>query len=222
MNTNIVYRYGSRSSKLYVNLIEKYNCTNHCLFCGRPSNHLPLEENNIYEPGISLYLSKLPLFDEIMNSIESELRPSDEYLSFVGLGEPLLNLPVVVDVIREVNQRFNIKTNVNTNGTAEMMYKNSVKQLKNAGLNRISISLNAINEKEYNILCRPKLDNTFNYVVNFIEECNKSTIDTCVSFITGYSNSNVIHRTKQEYLDFILSLGLTEQQVNWRLYHSIT
>jgi len=221
MLSNIVYRYSSRSTKLYVNLIEKYNCTNQCLFCGRPQNDLPLGEGNIYEPGFSLFLEKLPSFDKIIHSIESELKNSDEYLSFVGLGEPLLNLQIVLDVIRTVKQRFDIKTNINTNGAAGMLYDNPVKQLENAGLDRISISLNAINESEYNYLCTPKLNNSFDYITAFIKECNKSSIDTYISFILGYQNNDFKVRTQQEYLEFALTLGLTEQQINWREYHSI-
>ena len=58
-----------------------------------------------------------------------------------------------------------------------------VKELKEAGINRISVSLNAQNGETYNKVCRPKLNNAYQSILNFIERA-KEHIDLEITAVT--------------------------------------
>lgn len=200
---------------LYVNLIAKYSCTNDCLFCSRPRKK-DIGKQNIYEKkaGSFLYLPESPSVEEIIKSIDSEIKEDDKEIAIIGLGEPLLYLPKVVEIIKKVKEKYSIKTRVDTNGLVKCMYDNPTKKLESAGLDKIRISLNAVNEKEYNQLCRPRFSDAFTKLIDFIRECNNSTIDTYVSFVVGFDGK----RTEQEYKEFALFLGIKPNNIIFRKY----
>ena len=198
---------------LYVNLIERYTCINDCLFCSKPTKP---ETSNIYEKkaGTNLYLDKTPTIDEIMGAIDKDIQENDEELAIIGLGEPLIYLPTVIEIVKQVKEKYNIKTRVDTNGLVKTLYENPASKLAEAGLDEIKISLNATNEQDYNALCNPKVDNAFENLVSFIKDCLNEEIDTYVSFVIGFNNN----KTEQEYKDFALSLGIKKENIILRNY----
>jgi MoaA/NifB/PqqE/SkfB family radical SAM enzyme len=121
-------------------------------------------------------------------------------------------------IIKAIKARYRIKTRIDTNGIVKCMYAEPVKELEQAGLNEIRISLNAINEKEYNLLCKPKFDNVFPNLLKFIKECTNSRINTYVSFVVGFENKNIPRRTKEEFEKFALSLGVKKHNIIFREY----
>ncbi|MBW2982592.1 radical SAM protein, partial [Candidatus Woesearchaeota archaeon] len=129
---------------LYVNLITGYSCTNDCLFCSRPRTKKDIGKPNIYEKkaGSFLYLSKSPTVEEVMCSIDSEIKEDDQEIAIIGLGEPLIYLPKVVEVIRIVKEKYDIKTRIDTNGLVKCLYENPTEILEKSGLDEIRISLN--------------------------------------------------------------------------------
>lgn len=223
MKGRIAYRFETPvypGNILYVNLVDNYRCVNDCLFCSRPRNQEEVGKPNIYErkAGSFLFLPKAPSIDEIMNSIDTEIRENDAELAIIGLGEPLIYLPKVIEVIRQVKSKYNIKTRVDTNGLVKCMHQNPVSQLEQAGLDEIRISLNAVNEQEYNQLCRPKFENAFENLVGFVKECVGSSMDTYVSFVVGFNREGLKRRTKEEYAQFAKSLGVKEENIILRDY----
>ena len=222
MEEKIVYRFETPvypGNILYVNLIENYNCINDCLFCSRPRTRADIGKPNIYEKkaGSFLYLDRSPTIEQIMTSIDSEIRDDDKEVAIIGLGEPLIYLPKVAEVIRRVKERYDIKTRVDTNGLVKCMYKNPTELLEQAGLDEIRISINAVNEQEYNQLCRPKVKNAFPNLLSFIKECVASKIRTYVSFVTGFNQKYFIH-SQEELTDFAVSLGVQKQNILFREY----
>lgn len=201
---------------LYVNLIENYSCTNDCLFCSRPRKKEDIGKHNIYEKkaGSFLYLPKSPSVEEVISSIGSEIKEDDKEIAIIGLGEPLIYFQKVIEIIRKVKEKYNIKLRVDTNGLVKCLYDNAAEKLEKARLDEIRISLNAINQEEYDLLCRPRLKNAFPKLIEFIKECNKSKIQTYISFIVGFDKK----RTEQEYKDFALSLGITHKNLILRKY----
>ena len=191
---------------VYVNLVANYSCTNDCLFCSRPRTKEDIGKANIYEKKAAsfLFLPKSPSVEEIMGSIEKVIKPDDEEVAIIGLGEPLIYLEKVVDVIGQVKDNYSVKIRVDTNGLVNCMYDNVVQKLEEIGLDEIRISLNAINEEEYNALCNPKFEDVWEQLIGFIKECDKSKIDTQVSFVVGFDEK----RSKEEYVDFANSLGV--------------
>ena len=55
--------------------------------------------------------------------------------------------------------------------------------MKHAGLDKISISLNAQNSEVYNMLCKPNAASAYEKVLEFTNECKSSGIDTEVSAV---------------------------------------
>lgn len=223
MNGKIVYRFETPiypANILYVNLIDNYRCMNDCLFCSRPRNQEEIGKPNIYEKkaGSFLFLPQVPSIDEIMASIDTEIRKDDAELAIIGLGEPLIYLPKVVEVIRQVKSRYDIKTRVDTNGLVKCMYGGPVKKLEQAGLDEIRISLNAVNEQEYNQLCRPRFKDAFCQLVSFVKECLNSSIETKVSFVTDFKSHEISTRNLEEYIAFAAFLGIDKKNVILRKY----
>jgi len=223
MKGKVVYRFETPrypGGILYVNIIDKYECVNNCHFCGRPRTPAEFGKQNIYEKkaGCSLYLERSPLPDRVMREIDREIRPDDKELAFVGLGEPLIRLPTVVEVTRRTKEKYPLRTRVDTNGLAKFMYKNPAKRLETAGLDEIRISLNAINEREYEKLCRPKFKHAFPKLIEFVRECASSRIDTHVSFVVGFEDGEVKTRTPEEYAAFAESLGIRPEKTIFRDY----
>lgn len=207
---------------LYINLIANYSCVNDCKFCGRPRTKEEIGRPNIYEEETDsfLYLPKSPSIDEIMADIEKEIKPEDTELAFVGLGEPLIYLPKVVEVIKKVKERYNIKTRVNTGGLVRCMYPNAnpTELLEQTGLDEIRISLNAVNKIEYDELCKPVFDNAFPNLVSFVQECVNSKIKTYISFVVDFKDEIVKTRSQEEYTTFALSLGVNPGNIIFRKY----
>ncbi|MBU2561812.1 MAG: radical SAM protein [Nanoarchaeota archaeon] len=223
MKGKIVYRFETPvypANILYVNLIASYSCVNDCLFCSRPRDEKQIGKPNIYErkAGSFLFLPQNPSIDKVMGSIESEIRQDDSELAIIGLGEPLIYLPKVVEVIRRVKERYGIRTRVDTNGLVKCMYDDPADRLREAGLDEIRISLNAINEPEYEMLCQPKLTNAFPNLIGFVRECVDSGIDTYVSFVVGFERERIRKRTKEEYARFAESLGIRPDHIILRVY----
>ena len=224
MKGKIVYRFTSPvypANILYVNLVKKYSCTNDCLFCSRPRTKKEFGKENIYEnkAGTCLYLDKSPSVEQVLREIYANIKPDDKEIAFVGLGEPLIQFNKIVKIIKQIKQKYpKIKTRIDTNGTVRSMYKDAVKHLESAELDEVRISLNAINKQEYNKLCRPKLHDAFSNIISFIKECVNSNIDTHISFVTEFKHPEIKYRTKQEFIDFALSLGIKKENIILRKY----
>lgn len=226
MKGKIAYRFETPvypGDIVYVNLIARYSCTNNCLFCERPRKEEDFGKANIYKKKVnsSLFLPNSPELEEIMWSIKSEIKEKDRELAIIGLGEPLIYLPKVVEVIKRMKEDYRIKTRVDTNGLVKYRYSNPVNQLRGAGLDEIRISLNAINEEEYQQLCRPRFKNAFPKLICFIKECLTSGIDTYTSFVVDFEHPRIKTRTKEEYLAFAKSLGIGKEKVILREYVNI-
>jgi GTP 3',8-cyclase len=217
MSGSITYRAG-RPGVLYVNVIEKYDCQNKCIFCGRPHDRKETHADSFYEHGFSLYNSKSPNTEEVIESIRKNIKPDDKYLSFVGLGEPLLYLPKIIEIIKLSKEKFSAKININTNGLIGSVFPNVVKELELAGLDRISISLNASSESEYNKLCKSNVKKAYQHLLSFIKDCKKSKIETVISFILEYESAEAKTQAKESYFKFAEQLGFTEDDIHWRYY----
>ncbi|MBU1199478.1 MAG: radical SAM protein [Nanoarchaeota archaeon] len=220
----IVYRFETPiypANILYVNLIASYACINDCLFCSRPRGKNEIGKPNIYEKKTRsfLYLPKPPSADEIMKEINNEIKEDDQELAIIGLGEPLQYLPTVVEVVRRAKEKYpEIKVRIDTNGLVKCMYEMPAQKLELAGLDEIRISVNAINKKEYDVICRPQFKNAFENLTDFVGDCVNSKIETYVSFVIGFKCGEVKPRISQEYIEFTKSLGIDKDHVILRNY----
>jgi TatD family-associated radical SAM protein len=216
----ITYRFSTPvypANILYVNIVDNYRCINDCAFCSRPRIADDFGKPNIYEKkaGTCLYLPNAPTIEEIMASIYRNIKDDDKELAIIGLGEPLIYLDLVVDILTKVKAKYNIKTRVDTNGLAKCLHTTPAERLSAAGLDEIRISLNETDAESYNKLCKPKFSDAYQKLIEFIQECRASSINTFVSFVVGFADETLGVRTKpkNEYIDFAQSIGVPTDHI---------
>jgi TatD family-associated radical SAM protein len=203
----IAYYLKNDRSRLYLNIVEKYTCTNRCVFC----------DKNLLEDitGDDLYLEKKPELEEILESVDEKIKKSNESpkeIVFCGIGEPTIYLDTLIETIKNLKQKYHVQIRLNTNGQAYLINekKNIAEELKNAGLDVVSVSLNATTKEEYDKLHKPiNKEKAFESVVRFIKDCNKN-IETFVSFIE-FKNLD-----RKKATEFAKSIGLEERQIRFR------
>lgn len=164
--------------KLYLNITNK--CPNQCIFCFRK-----------FKRGVgdfTLKLDKEPSFEQITSEVEEAMRrrPWKEVV-FCGFGEPTERLDVLIEVAKWIRQNFSRSTTVrvNTNGQGYILNpdREVVEELRDAGIKKVSISLNASSETEYDEICKPLSPGAFTAVVEFVKKA-RDTLDTEVSAVT--------------------------------------
>ncbi len=105
---------------------------------------------------------------------------------FCGFGESTARLPVLLEVTRWIRERYRLITiRVDTNGHGYVLNKGRdvAGELRGAGVNSVSISLNGYDEDSYVANCRPEFKGGFKAVVEFIKKAKKSGLDVEVSAV---------------------------------------
>ena len=153
---------------LYLNITHK--CSNNCYFC--------LRNFRDGVGGFNLKLEKEPTISEIISELENFLnRRNWREIVFCGFGEPLERLDCVLEVSRWIKWHYGkiVTIRVDTNGQAFLLNKgrNVVEELKMAGVDKVSISLNAHDEETYNQVCKPVFVNAFKSVLDFIKKARE-------------------------------------------------
>jgi len=170
---SIVYWLGVN---LYLNITNR--CSNNCYFCFRRY------KRGIY--GFNLKLREEPTQRQIIDDLQNFInRKIWKEIVFCGFGEPLERLDYVLEVTKWIKKHFSIAVRIDTNGQAYLLNKgrNVIEELKEAGLDRISISLNAHNKETYNYVCKPKFENAYENVIRLIEKA-KTQFDTEITTVT--------------------------------------
>jgi TatD family-associated radical SAM protein len=139
---------------------------NDCLFCVRHYGE------GVF--GFDLVLDEDPSVDELVRAIDETWDSKFDDIAIVGFGEPLLNLDAVLAGLRRIKELTDIPIRMNTNGQALLLHptRDVAKELADAGLDRIQISLNAQDPDTYLRLCQPKLGRgAFESILEFTEQC---------------------------------------------------
>jgi GTP 3',8-cyclase len=159
---------------LYINLTNR--CSADCTFCIRNF------ADGVH--GYNLKLSKEPSAQEVIEALEKTDLSKYNEIVFTGLGEPTLRFEVVLAVTRWLKSR-NLRVRLDTNGQAPLINpgKDVILELKNAGMDSISVSINAESEEKYNKLCRPIHENAYRVVLDFIKDARKAGIKTRVTVV---------------------------------------
>jgi TatD DNase family protein len=127
---------------MYVNLTNR--CSANCIFCPRRVSR----KLQAYD----LTLKREPLAREIMFAL-GDVRKYSEVV-FCGFGEPVLRLPVLLAVAREV-KRQGVKVRVNTNGHADLIYNRDILPDCLGLVDEWSVSLNSADPEQYDRLVKP-------------------------------------------------------------------
>jgi len=87
-----------------------------------------------------------------------------------------MRLDTVLDVTRRIRERYpSLKVRLDTDGLAQLRDRERevAKELKHAGIDSVSISLNAESKEKYEEICRPSLVGSYNALLAFARDCEK-------------------------------------------------
>jgi cyclic pyranopterin phosphate synthase len=146
-------------------------CTCNCIFC------IKNYANGVY--GYNLILSKEPEVAEVIEELgRHDLSGYDEVV-FTGLGEPLSRLDDVLKIIRWLKVR-DVSVRIDTIGHAKLQYpnRNVARELKKAGVDEVSVSLNTDDKATYDRLVRPRrYKNAYESMKDFSRDLVKEGIN---------------------------------------------
>jgi TatD family-associated radical SAM protein len=172
---SVVYWLGEN---LYLNITNK--CPNNCYFC--------LKNFKEGVGGFNLKLTEEPSVNEIVNELRKAANLKNwKEIVFCGFGEPLERLDCVLEVSQWIKKHYGktIHIRVDTNGQGYLLNPNRevVEELKKAGIDKVSVSLNAQNKETYNQICKPTFENAFESVLKFILKA-KEVFDVEITAVT--------------------------------------
>lgn len=173
---SVVYRYSLRAHTVYLNITN--SCSNNCSFCVRN-----------FSSGLSgyrLWLDREPTVKELWSTLQDEVKTSDMEAVWCGFGEPTMKLDEVLDVSRRIKTKYqHLKVRLDTDGLAQLRNRNRevAKELKDAGIDSVSISLNAENEEKYEELCNPSLPGAYQAVLDFAKDCKKHSLQVRLTVV---------------------------------------
>lgn len=160
---SVVYWLGNN---LYLNITNR--CPNNCYFCFRKF------KDGI--DGFNLKLRREPSPNEVIKKLQEVInRKNWREVVFCGFGEPSERLNCVLEVTRWIKKYSGRTVRIDTNGQGYLLNKGRevVKELKEAGVDKISVSLNAHEKEIYNQACKPAFESAFENVLKFIEKARK-------------------------------------------------
>ena len=170
---NIVYQV---KNAIYVNLTNRCPCA--CRFC--------LRQN---APGVygsdSLWLEREPSAQEVMDELSKwELDKYPEVV-FCGYGEPTERLDTLLEVGRWLKSKHpTLPIRINTNGLADLIAGQPTAPRLAGIIDKLSISLNSADAKEYLELCRPSFgEAAYSAMLNFAQEAAKYVPDVVMTIV---------------------------------------
>lgn len=161
---------------LYLNITNR--CTCNCRFC------IKNFADGVY--GYNLILSREPEVDEVIDKLRRcDLSKYNEVV-FTGLGEPLTRLDDVLIITRWL-KAHGLHVRIDTIGHALLRYpdRDVAYELKMAGINAISISLNAHDKKTYDWLVQPgEYTNAYDSMQEFARDIVKQDMGLTFTILT--------------------------------------
>ena len=166
------------NDKLYLNITNK--CSNKCIFCFRNFKR--------GVGGFTLKLSEEPSLEQITLELNEALkRKRWKEVIFCGFGEPSERLDLLLILTRYIKQRHEkpVSIRVNTNGQGYLLNpgRDLVEEFKAAGIDQVSVSLNAGDKETYHEICKPFFDGSYKAVRGFIEKA-KTKLNVEVTAVT--------------------------------------
>jgi TatD family-associated radical SAM protein len=148
---------------LYLNITNL--CPNNCYFCFKH-----------YKRGVggfNLKLAQEPSVEQIKAELSEMLHMRNwSEIAFCGFGEPTARLDVLLTIARWIRQHYGrpVQIRVDTNGQGYRLNlgRDVAAELKSAGVDRVSVSLNAQNKETYNEICKPTFVDAYESVLDFI------------------------------------------------------
>ena len=146
---------------LYLNITNK--CSNNCYFCLRN-----------FVDGIANFKLKLdrePEPKEVIKQLINYIsRRHWKEIVFCGFGEPTANFNCLLKVAKWISKYHQLPIRVDTNGHGYLLNpeRKVIEEMYEAGVTKVSVSLNAADKATYEKICRPKYKNAFEEALRFI------------------------------------------------------
>jgi TatD family-associated radical SAM protein len=152
-------------NKLYLNITNQ--CSNCCFFC--------IKRYKRGVGGFNLKLTEKPNIDQITGELKEVLCMRNwAEVVFCGFGEPTVRLDVVLAVARWIRMHYGrpLEIRVNTNGHGYVLNpgRDVAKELKAAGVDKVSVSLNAESKETYEEICKPTFPGAYEAVLSFVQK----------------------------------------------------
>ena len=173
-NPSVVYWL---DNSLYLNVTNR--CSNSCYFCFRK-----------FKKGIqefNLKLEKEPTPEEVIKELQKVInRKNWSEVVFCGFGEPLERLDLVLELTRWIKKHYWKTVRVDTNGQGYLLNRGRdvVRELKEAGVDKVSVSLNAHDKETYNQVCKPVFRDAYENVLEFIKKAKEEGLETEATAVT--------------------------------------
>lgn len=165
---------------IYVNMTNRCPCA--CTFCLRQNKDYVFDSD-------SLWLEREPTVKEVCDSLDGWNLTQYKEIVFCGYGEPTERLYDLLEVARYIRSKSDIKTRINTNGLADLIWNESTASKLEGLIDAVSISLNATNKEDYLKVVRPKFGmESFDAMLKFTQDCTKyvpSVTMTMVDVVTS-------------------------------------
>ena len=176
MSQTIAYRIDDRC---YLSITDR--CTLACRFCPKTLGSMMVHDYD-------LTMQHRPETDEIISAIGNVADYS--WVVFCGYGEPTLRLNTLLGVARHVKQQGG-RVRVNTDGLANLVHKRNVLPEMEGVIDALSVSLNAQNEEIYIRHCVPALENSWQAVLDFLEQSSTYIPDVTATAINGLEGVDI-------------------------------
>jgi TatD DNase family protein len=188
---------------LYVNLTSA--CTLACTFCPK------IRDDDWVVGGFDLKLLRNPAADAVWEAIQREGLEGRAEVVFTGLGEPTRRLEVLLEVTRRLVAAGCRRVRVDTDGLASLREGRDVPPLlAAAGVNAVSVSLNAADAATYARICPSRYgEAAYDAVREFIRSAVRCLPDVAASAVAMPGLSEAACRAVAE------SLGA---RFRWRPY----
>lgn len=182
---------GDKSSEVvYINLTN--SCTNRCIFCLRD------QKDDVC--GSVMWHDDNYTLEDIIEQFK-EFSPTPKEVVFCGYGEPFLRKEMMKEFCKYLRQNYpEIKIRVNTNGHANAVYKTNVAEEFKGLIDYVSISLNASTSEEYDEICKPKIPNAYQAMLDFTKTCKNAGMKVSMSVVSEFDDVHKIDIEKCEQI----------------------
>jgi TatD DNase family protein len=163
---------------LYLNVTSA--CTLACVFCPK------IRDGDFTVSGFDLRLSSAPSADAVWEAARAAGLAGRSEVVFTGFGEPTRRLGVLLDLVRRLKAAGVARVRVDTDGLASLREGRDVPpELASAGLDAVSVSLNAADAATYARICPSRYGETaWEAVRRFVRsavDCIPDVAASCVA-----------------------------------------